>query len=312
MPRANLKQATLIASAAVIPNPVGTAPGWWVRREIAGKPRQIVSMPGVPYEMKRMWEQEVEPKLLPQSESVIASRTLKTLGLGESAVEDKVRDLMSGANPTLAPYAKQDGVHLRITAKARDRIEAERLISGLEEQVRERLGNVVYGTDAETPAQTVRTLLSAAGLRCALLEIGGWVAGSLSPLLVAADGCEDLVASCISVGEPGHLAGILTAQSRGTEGTEAGDLREMALALRQQLGVELVLVTQATGTYLPEETGASRISAEIALVGPGEDDYREHRQIWKTDPFEARRLVGLAALNLLRLQLLETKGQESR
>src|SRR4051794_10413977 len=156
MPERNLKQATLIPSAEILPNPVGTAPGWWVSSEHEGQSSVIVAMPGVPYEMKRMWEREVEPRLRSQGSGVIVSRTLKTMGLGESAVEAKVQDLMGGSNPTLAPYAKQDGVHLRVTAKAATPEEAERLISGLEAEVRSRLGAAIYGADDETPVGVLR------------------------------------------------------------------------------------------------------------------------------------------------------------
>ncbi len=85
MPESNMKQATLVPSASAISNPVGTAPGWWVSRAGANgaSERVIISMPGVPFEMKRMWEREVEPKLASASSSVIVSRTLKIMGLGE-------------------------------------------------------------------------------------------------------------------------------------------------------------------------------------------------------------------------------------
>jgi len=84
MPSRNIKQATLIPSAQAITNPIGTAPGWWVERQ----GRTLVAMPGVPHEMRRMWENEVEPRLRQRSGgAVIFSKTLKVIGLGESAAE---------------------------------------------------------------------------------------------------------------------------------------------------------------------------------------------------------------------------------
>ncbi|MBI2320884.1 MAG: CinA family nicotinamide mononucleotide deamidase-related protein, partial [Chloroflexi bacterium] len=115
MPERNVKQATLVPSARVLHNPIGTAPGWWVERE----GRVIVAMPGVPHEMRRMWQEEVMPHLRQRMGSAaIVSRTLKVLGPGESAVEEMVRHLIASANPTLATYAKPDGVYVRVTAKA--------------------------------------------------------------------------------------------------------------------------------------------------------------------------------------------------
>src|SRR5436305_8781926 len=90
MPERNVKQATLISSAQVLPNPVGTAPGWWVERD--GK--VIASMPGVPHEMHKMWEEEVQPRLARRiSGGVIVSRTLKLVGIGESHAEEAVGNL---------------------------------------------------------------------------------------------------------------------------------------------------------------------------------------------------------------------------
>ena len=80
----------------------------------------IVAMPGVPREMKRMWEQEAIPRLRPfLPETVLLSRNIRTIGIGESSVEEVLGDLVHGTNPTVATYAKDDGVHVRVTAKAR-------------------------------------------------------------------------------------------------------------------------------------------------------------------------------------------------
>src|SRR5437899_12665122 len=112
MPERNRKQAWLIPSARPLPNPNGTAPGWDVRK---GEKR-IVAMPGVPREMTPMWEGHVERTLV--SGGVLRWRTLKLLGIGESAVEEKLDELVRSTAPTVATYAKNDGVHVRIAEKA--------------------------------------------------------------------------------------------------------------------------------------------------------------------------------------------------
>ena len=117
MPENNLKQATLIPSALAIPNPLGTAPGWWMEKD--GK--ILISLPGPPGEMQPMWQKEVFPRLERKGGAVILSRTLKTWGLSEAKVDQLVGPFMSLPNPTLALYAKPDGIHLRITAKAADK-----------------------------------------------------------------------------------------------------------------------------------------------------------------------------------------------
>jgi nicotinamide-nucleotide amidase len=178
MPERNIKQATLIASARALPNPIGTAPGWWVERD----GRIIVAMPGVPVEMYRMWEYEVEPRLRArQGGAVILSKTLKVVGLGESAVEELLGELVRSTAPTVATYAKQDGIHVRLTAKALSRAEAEAIIAQMEPRIRAILGQHIYGVDDETLAQALARLLEQRDLTIATAEevTGGLVASEL-------------------------------------------------------------------------------------------------------------------------------------
>jgi nicotinamide-nucleotide amidase len=136
-PERNVKQAMLIPSAQAIPNPRGTAPGWWVEKE----GRVIVAMPGPPAELERMWEVEVAPRLARMAGGdIIASRTLKTIGIGEGHLDEMVSPLLKSENPTVGVYAKPDGVHLRLTAKAATEEAAKRLIQPMEEEVRRLLG----------------------------------------------------------------------------------------------------------------------------------------------------------------------------
>ena len=150
MPERNVKQATTIPSGTFLPNPVGTAPGWWVEH----KGTIIVAMPGVPREMYKMFEEQVIPRLAQRLEGgAIFSRTLKLIGIGESAAEEQVGDLIHSLNPTLATYAKLDGVHLRLTSKAATREEAEANVNNFEPKVRELVGQFIYGDEnAQLPS----------------------------------------------------------------------------------------------------------------------------------------------------------------
>src|SRR5712692_5799532 len=144
MPERNRKQAWLIPSARALPNPNGTAPGWDVRRD----GRRLVAMPGVPREMTPMWEDHIEPTLI--AGAVLRSRTLKMLGIGESAVEEALGELVRSTAPTVATYAKNDGVHVRITDKAPDAATADSRIAAMEATIEARLGQYVWGTDDDT------------------------------------------------------------------------------------------------------------------------------------------------------------------
>lgn len=179
MPVKNQKQAWLIPSAQPLLNPIGTAPGWYVERD----GRMLASMPGVPREMMRMWREELLPRVrlhLPQT--TIVSRTLKTIGIGESAAEQQLGELVLAANPTTATYAKDDGVHVRITASAATEQEARSLIHPVELTARSLLGDTVYGIDAETLPGALLRLAEGLGLTIATADVntGGRLAALFS------------------------------------------------------------------------------------------------------------------------------------
>jgi nicotinamide-nucleotide amidase len=125
-------------------------------------------MPGVPREMTRMWETEVEPTLI--RGAVLRSRTLKLLGIGESAVEEALDDVVRSTAPTVATYAKSDGVHIRLTDKGASAAEVDARIEAMEQVVRHRLGQHVWGTDQQTLGGVIGDALGARGWHLATAE----------------------------------------------------------------------------------------------------------------------------------------------
>ena len=178
MPLSNLKQANIIPSAESIPNEQGTAPGWWVSRDDC----ILVAMPGPSREMQYMWQQKVQPRLLPGSSAIILSKTFKTLGLSEAAVGELVSPLLSSANPTLGVYAKTDGIQLRLTAKAENQKQAEKIIAEGEVSVRAVLDEYIWGTDDDTLEAALGRLLIEKGLSLAVMEdySGGWLTAGIT------------------------------------------------------------------------------------------------------------------------------------
>ena len=186
MPARNVKQATTIPSGTYLPNPVGTAPGWWVEHQ--GK--VIVSMPGVPHEMRKMWEEQAMPRLARLvTGGIIVSRVLKLVGIGESHAEEALGELTHSTNPTLATYAKSDGIHLRLTAKAATREEADRLLDAFEPKVRERVDEWVYGGELDSFPRVVGALLTRKGWSLAVAESA--TGGHLAGLITDAPGASD-------------------------------------------------------------------------------------------------------------------------
>ncbi|MGH2627404.1 MAG: competence/damage-inducible protein A, partial [Anaerolineales bacterium] len=144
----NRRQAYLPAGAQALENPVGTAPGFVIERE----GRVVIALPGVPAEMRYLLENRVLPFLRDrfQLEDVIEVSVLRTAGAPESWLDDRIQDLERLANPTVGVSAHPGRVDIRITAKARGVELARAMIAPLEQELRRRLGDAVYGSGADT------------------------------------------------------------------------------------------------------------------------------------------------------------------
>ncbi len=167
IPQSNIRQATVIPSAQIISNRMGTAPGWWVEKD----DHIIIALPGPTDEMKLMWQEGVLPRLEQRlTGEVILSRVIKTFRLAEAKVDELVAHVSKLSNPTLATYIKPDGVYLRITAKAKEKEEAQRLISHSEEQIRNILSYNIWGVDDDTLESVIGELLRDKNLSLATME----------------------------------------------------------------------------------------------------------------------------------------------
>jgi nicotinamide-nucleotide amidase len=164
----NVRQAYIPRGATPIENPVGTAPVFIVEHE--GK--YVISLPGVPREMKYLMETRILPWLREKTggEWIILSKTLRTCAIGESQVDALIADLEESSNPTVGLLAHPGQTDVRVTAKAHVRAEAEALIKEMEAQVRERLGDWIYGEGSETVEEVVARLLAARNWRIAIAE----------------------------------------------------------------------------------------------------------------------------------------------
>jgi nicotinamide-nucleotide amidase len=168
-PERNIKQAWLIPSAEALPNPQGTAPGWFVRTTREGKARWIIALPGPPRELEPMWLNEVVGRLeLPPA--ALYSKTFKTHNIGESTVAELLGVLTDGANPSVATYAKRDGVHVRVAAKADSPEAAKAIANDVEGQVRTLLLDTLWGEDTDELAAVILKTLQAKNKTLATME----------------------------------------------------------------------------------------------------------------------------------------------
>lgn len=181
----NKRQAYFPSIAVVIPNPVGTAPAYYIHQN--GK--LLISLPGVPSEMRFLLKNAVLDlirEIFP-SENMMLVKTLHTFGLGESVVDELVSDLETSANPTLGLSARQGLTDLRITAFGNNYQDAKEKISQFEMAIRNRFGNKIYGEDDETLPHIVRQLLIEHNEKLVIHEFGtgGKISAQFPPELLS-------------------------------------------------------------------------------------------------------------------------------
>jgi nicotinamide-nucleotide amidase len=243
MPERNKKQAWLIPSAQPLLNPVGTAPGWFVR-----KGRQVVvAMPGVPREMFRMWTDQVFPRLAALDvNQIVQSTTLKTIGIGESLVNQTLQEQVRRADPIVATYAKDDGVHIRVTSKAETAADASRKRENCLSEIRALIGAYIYGEDEETLAGALLRALDERDLTLAIADAG--CGGRFASLLAAHHGASSCFAGA-------HI------YPSGISGAADQLASEIARETNATIGLGIVAV------YEPLEQGTFAAVVDVAVAG---------------------------------------------
>ena len=187
----NRKQALIPVGADILPNPTGTAPGMIWQISTSSEPITILTFPGVPSEMHRMWQDTAVPflKSLGWGKDIIYSKMLLFRGIGESTLAEKVNHLFDLTNPTVAPYASQGEVRLRISAKATSEAEAIALIEPIAQDIQEIAGLDYFGADDDTLTSVVGNLLRDRKETLAVAE--SCTGGGLGAILTEIPGSSD-------------------------------------------------------------------------------------------------------------------------
>ena len=232
-PESNNKQAWVLPSGEALENPVGTAPGWFVR--VPDTSKVIVAMPGPPREMKKMWAEQVLPRLnLPSSG--FYHRTFRTFAIGESHIAERLADLTQSANPSVATYARRDGVHVRVAASAATLEEARALAKPVEQKVQAALEGHIYGFDDESLAVIVGQLLVKRGETIATLE--SLTGGLLTDELTNVSGSSRYVqGGAITYSNDAKIRMGVKAETIAAHGAVSMETAlEMALAAKEKFG----------------------------------------------------------------------------
>ncbi len=296
----NFQQAMVPEGCTVLDNDWGTAPG--VAFQAGGT--HVLMLPGPPRECAMMFRHRALPYLQKLSDGVIASRTVKTFGIGESAAEALLRDLMNALhNPTLAPYAKPTGTELRITAHAPTREEALRLIAPVEEQVKAILGDKVIGVDVDSLEEVCFALLKDRGLTVGTAE--SCTGGLLAKLLTDLPGSSAVFRGGVVSYTNGVKAGLLGVPQDLLDryGAVSPQVAEaMARGAKAALGCDIALST--TGVAGPDADDRGNPIGLVYLGLAWGDQCRVTE--FRAGPVErerVRRQAAQTALDLLRRHL---------
>jgi competence/damage-inducible protein CinA-like protein len=284
MPESNLKQCTLIPSASAIPNPQGTAPGWWIERD----GRILVCMPGPPREMHDMWEKSVRRRLEGRSGRVILARTWKTSGYSEAAVGEMSFPLFPTDNPSLGVYAKQDGIHLQLKVTAQTVDEAARLLSAGESRIMQVFGSTIWGTDDETLETAVGKILTAQGKSLGVME--DYTSGLLTASLADVENSLSFLKGGVTTvsDEAKIVMGVpAAALSRGSVNAEVAVA--MAEAARARFGADIGI--GISGTQPAQAGGAVHYAISDGTVREAMLHPRGKERLATTVLFELRKLL---------------------
>jgi nicotinamide-nucleotide amidase len=277
-PEMNLKQAWLLPSASALPNPNGTAPGWWVDRADGGV---VVALPGPPREMRPMWADHVVPRLVARGAGApIASRTLRLAGIGESQLADLLGEAMLRAtDPIVATYARADAVDVRISARdepgAGGHSTAVERVAAMTEEVRGIIGDHVWSEGETTWPEAIGAALAERKQTLSVVEVA--TGGSLATLL----GDRDWLRVSESLAE-----GTATARAHGI-----GAGLELLARRAVELGDAQV------GVAVRARSRAADTAVSVVVVGPGWI-HRERRMVFLGGE-NGRLRAALAAVHIL-------------
>lgn len=306
MPESNASQADVPTGATVLRNLLGTAPGLWLED---GDGRVVVMLPGVPKEMRGLLEAEVIPRLIQREGAgaqghrgtVVRSRTLRTTGISESALADRLAEYEKLLGPaiTLASLPSLDGTDLRLTAWTMGLEEADHALGRAMEQLRPLAGDAAYGEDGDDLAAVVLSQLESQGVRLAVAE--SCTGGLLGARLTAVAGSSRVFVGGVvaydnevKLGLLGVSADTLAAHGAVSEAVA----REMADGVSRVLGAEAGLAV--TGIAGPDGGTGEKPVGTVWIAVRWKDWLRAFTFVFPGDREDVRRRAAQWALDRLR------------
>jgi len=305
MAATNRTQAEVPEGATVLPNPRGTAPGLWVEE----RGRVVVMLPGVPSEMRGLLTEEVLPRLAARASGmVVRSRTVRTTGIAESALAERVGAIEDDIAPlTLAYLPSVEGVDLRVTAWTIPEAEAERRLAATVAMLRERAAEHCYGEDGTDLAGVVLQQLRSRKTRLAVAE--SCTGGLLGGRITAIPGSSEVFAGGIVAYDDAVKRGMLDVSAallkpHGAVSEEV--VRAMVAGALRRFGVAAGLAV--TGIAGPSGGTPEKPVGTVWLAAAFGQETRALKRIFPGDRAEVRARAAQAALDLLRRLIGETNS----
>jgi nicotinamide-nucleotide amidase len=309
IPESNKQQAMIPEGAVILVNRHGSAPGIWLEDDRASGQRWVAMLPGVPREMRGMLADELLPRLRARATGtpvVVASRTLRTIGIGESALADLLGPLAKGPSGLpLAYLPSVEGTDLRLTTRDASATDAAGRLDAGAAELRGVLGAYVYGEEKDDLAAVVLDLLRARGMKIAVAE--SCTGGMLGERITAVPGASDtmlggVIAYADAVKEQ-HL-GVRPETLRAHGAVSEETAREMATGVCERFGAQVGV--SITGVAGPGGGTPEKPVGTVCMAVSAGGAIRALKVQMLGDRDEIRRRSAQAALNLVRRALTET------
>ena len=308
MTPSNRKQALVPQGADTLPNPTGTAPGiiWHPIPDLT-----IMTFPGVPSEMYRMWRDTAVPFLKSQGwgKDTIYSEMMRFRGIGESALAEKVAHLFESSNPTVAPYAGKGEVRLRVAAKASSQTEAENIIKPVASEIKNIAGLDYFGSNEDTLASVVGKLLTDAQQTLSVAE--SCTGGGLGAMLTEISGSSKYFLGGVIAYANRVKQTLLNVNERDliAYGAVSNSVAEqMALGVKQRLQTDWGIGITGIAGPLSDSTEKPVGLVYIAVATPEQKAFsHEYRFGDRRGRELIRHLSSCTALDLLRRKLIKSR-----
>lgn len=297
----NSKQALIPTNSIILKNDIGTAPGLYIKE---GR-KTIIMLPGPPNELKLMFDKYVKPIISENSNFTITSRIIKTIGIGESLLEEKILDLIRNQkNPTIATYAKDGQVDIRITAKSNDTNTANIMLDKMQLELKDLIGDYIYSYEDESIEEVVFKMLSKNNLKIGFCE--SCTAGLATSMLANISGASKVLErSIITYSNLSKIEEVgvssLTLEAHGAVSRETAI--EMATGLLQKSPIDLSI--SITGIAGPNGGTDKKPIGLVYICLATKSGYKVERKVFHGNREKNRLMAAKSAFNMIRKYLID-------